>query len=665
MFYGADYYPEHWSEDRWELDASLMEDAGINIVRLAEFAWAKIEPRENEYDFSWLDKIIEILSNHKIKIILGTPTATPPKWLIDMYPDILQRDEYGHIRGFGSRRHYCYNSLTYVKYVEKIVTVLAEHYKNNNNIIGWQIDNELGCHDTTVCYCDNCKIEFLKWLKEKYGNIDNLNKSWGTIFWSQIYNNWDSVIIPKLSVTSHNPSLLLDYKRFSSDSVIKYLNFQIDILKKITPNKKITTNFMGLFNQIDYYKLAQKLDFVSWDNYPINNFYNFKEYNSPIITSLSHDVMRGIKNMNFWVMEQQSGATGWEEMSRQLRPNEIKLWVYQSLAHGADAIIYFRWRTCTFGTEEYWHGILDHDGVPRRRYDEVKLIGKELHIIDDIIKDTKVNAKVAIMRSFDNEWAFEIQPHKKGFNYIDQLIKYYRYFYKNNIPVDIINPEDDLTQYKLVLAPGLIMVNEMIFNNIKNYVKNGGDFLTTWRAGAKKWDNRMNDESLLGPFKEILGIDIEEYSVIDDSENVNMSYNGIIGYANTWYDVILPKSARVIGNYDWDYIKSKGAITVNQYGKGTSYYVGTIPSDNIIDALLDDIMLKNNISRMEITADEGVEIYTRENDVDKIYFILNFNSSNSKAVIKNKMYDVIERKECSNEISLNPFGIKILKRLVV
>ncbi|SHF63757.1 beta-galactosidase [Caldanaerobius fijiensis DSM 17918] len=659
MFYGVDYYPEHWPEDRWEIDAHLMEEAGINVVRLAEFAWAKLEPDEGLYDFSWLDKAISILSRHGIKVVLGTPTAAPPKWLIDKHPEILPVDEDGHVKGFGSRRHYCYNNPVYRQYTKKIVTAMAEHYESNPDVICWHIDNEFGCHDTTVCYCDNCMKEFKEWLKERYGTIDKLNESWGTVFWSQTYKDWDSVIIPRRAVTSHNPSLLLDYKRFSSDSVVKYQKVQIDILREITPDKKITHNFMGLFNQIDYYKLAKDLDFISWDNYPINHFSDSIDQISSSI-ALSHDVMRGVKKKNFWVMEQQSGPTGWEEMGRQLKPSEMRLWVYQSIAHGADAIVYFRWRACTFGTEEYWHGILDHDGIPRRRYNEVKQVGHELRKIGAMIEGSEVKAEVAIIRSFDNEWAFEIQPHKRGFRYMEQIKKYYKYFYSRNIPVDIISPEDDLSGYKLVLAPGLIMVNEKITDNIKNYVRDGGTFLTTWRAGAKRWDNRMNDQSLLGPLKELLGIDIEEYSVIPDDESIDVVFGDNKGTANTWYDVISPVTAKVLGEYKADYISGKAVITVNKYGRGNAYYVGTIPSDNIIKVLLDKVTGECGISVAGLKSNEGIEVLRRIKGADEFYFVLNFNRKPSTIIVNKQMVDILTGEYLNGEITLEPFEVRVL-----
>lgn len=661
MFYGADYYPEHWPEERWEIDARLMHEAHMSIVRMAEFAWSKIEPEEGEYDFKWLDKAIDILSKYDIKVVLGTPTAAPPKWLIDKYPDILPIDANGLVMGFGSRRHYCPNNTHYHEYTRKIVKTMAEHYKDNSNVLFWQIDNEFGCHES-ACYDDNCLSAFRNWLKEKYSTIENLNNSWGTVFWSQTYNDWNSVISPRRTVASHNPSLLLDYKRFISDSFVKYQTIQIDVIKEIIPTAQITHNFMGQFNQIDYYNLAKELDFVSWDNYPIINFgdITFKIKKLSANVALSHDITRGLKKKNFWIMEQQSGPTGWEEVGRQLKPGEMKLWVYQSIAHGADAIIYFRWRVSTFGTEEYWHGILDHDAVPRRRYDEVKLIGKELKSIEKFIEGSVNNAEVAIIRSFDNEWVFEIQPHKRGFRYMEQLKKYYNYFYERDIQVDIVKPDDNLGKYKLVIAPGLIMVNDKITKNISDYVKQGGVFLTTFRAGAKRWDNRMNDKSLLGPLKEILGIDIDEYGAIPDGEEIAIRVGVENGKASLWYDVVKPNKAKVLGEYSSEYIDGKAVFTVYDFGKGKTYYVGTVPDDKIIQVMMDTVVKDVELKRLPVKGKEGVEIVNRVKEGKNLYFVLNFNDEESIVTCDKPMNDILNDIQIEKSIHLNPLGIRLL-----
>ncbi len=656
MFYGVDYYPEHWPEERWETDARLMHDAHMNIVRMAEFAWSKIEPKEGEYNFEWLDKAIEMLAKYDIKIVLGTPTAAPPKWLIDKYPDILPVDSNGFFMGFGSRRHYCPNNPHYHEYTTKIVEAMAEHYKDNSNVVAWQIDNEFG----GTCYCDNCSAAFRIWLKDKYGTIENLNNSWGTVFWSQTYNDWSSVISPRRPASS--PSLLLDYKRFMSDSFVKYQKMQINTIKKIIPSAKVTHNLLQ-FNQINYYDLSKDLDFVSWDNYPVRLSYDttFKISNLSHVPAMFHDIARGLKKKNFWVMEQQSGAAGTNIVGRQLKPNEIRLWTYQSIAHGANAIVYFRWRTAVFGAEEYWHGILDHDGFPRRRYDEIKIIGQELKKIQNFLDDSSVDSEVALIRSFDNEWMFEIQPHAKDFKYIDQLKKYYKYFYDKNIQVDFINLYDDFNRYKIVVAPGIVMVSDEIAKYISNYVENGGIFLTTFRCGAKRWDNRMNDTSLLGPLREVFGIDIEEYGGIPANEDITVKVGSDFGKALSWYDVIHCKKAQSLGEYASEYVSGKSFFTQNCYGKGKAYYVGTIPDDKILDKMMNMVVKNANLSKNPITVVKGkVEISKRAGKSGVLYFLLNFDDEDSTVSVNVQTVDLFTGKTVSGTLNVKPMELKLL-----
>ena len=388
MIFGVDYYPEHWDSSEWAAQAKLMREGNFNAVRIAEFSWKELEPEENKFDFSWLDKIIEILAAEGIGAILGTPTAAPPKWLADKY-DVYMRDKYGRPRGFGSRRECCSNNPYYAERSAIIVEKLAERYGKNPNVIAWQVDNEFGCHSSTRCYCDHCKKKFANWLRDKYGDIDKLNSLYGTVFWSQQYDSFDDVILPAYTSCeadygdrrAHNPSLEMDFYRFSSDSWIEYEQLQADIIRRYS-DKPITHNFMGHFSDIDYYKLAAPLDVVAWDNY-IDNQWNHPAYEN---TSMAHKLMRGAKNKNFWVMEEQAGPCGWDMFGGTPRPGQLRLWTYQAIAHGCDGMVYFRFRSAPFGMEQYWLGLVDHDGVPRRRFFEVQKTGAVSYTHLDVYK---------------------------------------------------------------------------------------------------------------------------------------------------------------------------------------------------------------------------------------------------------------------------------------
>lgn len=664
MYFGADYYPEHWPKERWRRDAQLMEDAHINVVRMAEFAWSRLEPEEERYDFSWLDEAIDVLAQHGIKTVLGTPTATPPKWLADKHPDIYMQDRFGRVRGFGSRRHYCYNNPIYREYTRKIVRKMAEHYGSNPHVIGWQIDNEFGCQDTGQCYCDNCRRAFTAWLKEKYASIEEVNQAWGTVFWSQIYTDWDQVILPiytvcensDLNMHGHNPGLLLDFYRFSSDSIVDYQRLQIDEIRKAA-KQSITHNLMGHFEEIDYFDLAKGLDFVSWDNYP-KMPWNNGSYQS---AAMAHDLMRGVKNQNFWVMEEQSGPCGWSVLGDTPAPGQIRLWTYQAIAHGADAIVYFRWRACTFGAEQYWYGILDHDGVPRRRYEEIRQIGGELAKVGDLLEGARVKADVAIIKSYDNLWSHRIQPHNPEFNYTKLLFSHYRPFLDSGINADVTSIAADLSQYKLVVMPAFNLMNEDIKMKLENYVRAGGNLILTFRSGTRNWNNSMTTETLPGMLGRLAGIEVEEFDSLNHGRTLRI--NGVMGdgSASIWAEMLRPKTAVVLGRYVGGHYDGQAAITANQFGDGKVYYVGCHLDDVSLNRLLWMIADDAGIRPALRWIVPGVEVVQKEKSGKSYLVVLNHNDSPASLAIPGQYTEMLSGKLVSTVLSLEPYGVAILE----
>ncbi|MCE5258830.1 MAG: beta-galactosidase, partial [Chloroflexi bacterium] len=412
MYYGADYYPEHWPQERWETDARLMEEAGINLVRMGEFAWSLYEPQEGIYHWEWLEQAIATLAAHGIHTVLGTPTATPPAWMCQAYPEIMVCERNGRRVTFGERRQYCPTNAVYRQLSRRIASAMAERFGSNPHVVAWQIDNEFAGHHPR-CYCPDCQRAFQNWLRAKYGTLEELNGAWGAHFWSHDYTNWAQIPLPVDSNGVSNPCLELDFYRFASDQWVGFQHNQVEALRKIVPaHQRITHNFMGYnFQEINYFDLARELDFVAWDNYPIF------QASDPAHIALNHAAMRGLKNQPFWVMEEQSGPSGWQVMSRQPRPGQIRLWAYQAIAHGADAIVYFRWRTCQFNTEEYWHGILEHHGQPRRRYYEVQRMGQEIARIGDRLSGAMPPKAAAMILSYGDIYALRLQPGAQGLSY--------------------------------------------------------------------------------------------------------------------------------------------------------------------------------------------------------------------------------------------------------
>ena len=589
MFFGADYYPEHWPKERWAADAKLMKEANMNVVRVAEFAWAKLEPTEGHYDFAWLDDAMETLACEGINVVMGTPTATPPKWLMDKHPEIYMKDKFGQPRGFGSRRHYCYNSPIYQEHSARIAAIMAEHYAQNPHVVAWQIDNEFGCQDTGQCYCEDCLAAFKEWLKRKYGTIEAVNAAWGTVFWSQTYRNWDEVILPGYTVCEesdhhfhgHNPGMLLDFYRFSSDSVVNYQKVQLDQIKKVA-TQPITHNMMGHFPEIDYFDLGKDLDFVCWDNYPKNQW-RCSDYRS---VAMAHDLMRGIKDKNFWVMEQQSGPCGWSVLGDTPEPGQLRLWTYQAIAHGAEAIVYFRWRTCPFGAEVYWYGILDHDGIPRRRYHEIKQTGQELQILSDWIVDSEVVSHAALIKSYDNLWSHRFQPHSESFDYNNLLISYYKALSNNSVNVDVTSMERDLSKYKVVFMPAFNLIQDEVQTKLEQYVRDGGHLVVTFRSGTRNWENSMRTDTLPGAFRVLSGVEVEEFDALPHGREVKFLGAFGEGTATTWCDVLKCNDATPLAAYGSGYYQGSPAVTVNVYGNGKVYYVGCGLEDDEMDALV-------------------------------------------------------------------------------
>jgi beta-galactosidase len=485
--FGVDYYPEHWPEERWATDARLMRDAGINTVRLAEFAWSKLEPQDGIFDFDWLDRAIAVLAEHGIDIIIGTPTASPPAWLMAKHPDAFLVDENGRQRTYGNRREYCPTNEAYLHHSLRVVRAMAQRYAARDEVFAWQIDNEFGDR----CFCSSCAAAFRKWLEGKYGTLDAVNSAWGTIFWSHTYSHWDQIPVPITAGGAPNPGLALDYRRFCSDSYVRFQKLQIDVIRAACTEAVITHNMMGFgYDKIDYFDLAQDLDVVSWDNYQRNQFHGLQADADWSGSALSNDAMRGLKRKNFWVMEQQAGPAGWDIVGVTPRPGELRLWAYQAVAHGADAILFFRWRTPRWGTEEYWHGVLDHHGEPGRRYEEIQKMGRELARIGDEILGSAPKADVAILSSYDSRFAFQIQGHNPRFSYEQCIASWYRALHRRHLAVDIVCPKDELAEYKLVIAPALHVITEDLAKHLGEYVKSGGTLVVTARSGVKDQQSR-------------------------------------------------------------------------------------------------------------------------------------------------------------------------------
>ncbi len=661
--FGVDYYPEQWPEERWTTDARLMHEAGFNTVRLAEFGWAKMELQEGRFDFDWLDRAIDILSQYQIKVILGTPTASAPPWLLHRHPEIFRVRQDGQRVTYGNRRGYCPNNPLYRQYAGRIIAQMADHFKGHPALLGWQTDNEFG----ERCYCPQCRQAFQAWLQRKYGLLEELNQKWGTVFWGQLYSDWEEIPLPLASGGSPNPSLALDYDRFMSDSYVDFQQCQVDLLRQKSPGRPITHNFMGFdFDQINYFDLARNLDLVSLNHYPRSQW-NMRAEVEPADFALSLDAMRGLKHQNFWMMEQQAGPGGWEMISVQPRPGELRLWAYQAIAHGADGILFFRWRSSRYGTEQFWHGLLDHDGTPSRRYTEARCLGGELCLLAEKIAGSQVRARIAMLLSYDSRFAYQVQPNNPQFSYPAHFQQLYLAFYRQHVPIEIVSPQDDLSSYRLVVAPSLHLLDRPTANRLQDFVCQGGTLVVTQRSGVKDETNLVVDQRLPGYLRKLMGVEIEEYDSLapEMGNTVHFTLDALEGlpdfHCGVLCDVLAPRSARTLAVYGGEYYAGKPAISENHFGKGRAIYIGTVGDEKMYQALAGWLLNSLEIEPSPAGSLAEIEIGERWHDGRRFLFLLNFASQPQTVDLPHDCIQLIYGQVIpAGKITLPPYGVLVL-----
>lgn len=646
ILYGGDYNPEQWPEEIWQEDMRMLKKAHINMVTLNVFSWAALQPDENTYCFDKLDRIMEFVRENGLKVCMATSTGAHPAWMAKRHPDILRTDADGKKRKFGSRHNSCPNSPTYRLYAARLASELAKRYKDYDNIVAWHISNEFGGE----CHCENCEKAFREWLKEKYGTIEEMNRCFYTDFWGHTFYDWDEVVLPNL-LSEHMEwdgqektmfqGISLDYRRFMSDSMMECFKLEYDAIKKEMPDVPITTNLMGFFKLLDYQKWAKYMDFISWDSYP-------QPTDGPAVTALNHDLMRGIKEQqSFVLMEQTPSVTNWHPYNRLKRPGEMRLLSLQAAAHGADAIQFFQIRRGIGACEKYHGAVIDHAGRDDTRvFREVTALGEELQTLGDAFLEGRTPSETAIVFDWDNWWAVEYSAGPSvRMKYLDAIRDYYAAAFEQNIPVDIVGVEDDISSYKVVIAPLLYMTKTGYADKIRAFVEQGGTFITTYFSGIVEEHDLVLPGGYPGELKDILGIWVEENDALPEGEENAFIYEGNQYPADVLCDLMhLEGGAKSISVYEKDFYQGTPVLTKNHYGQGTAYYVGTRSNAEFYRHFLKNIFQEAGVEPVMVTP-EGVEAAVRENEKGRTLFLLNHAVDSKQVVLDRNYVDLVSKKE--------------------
>lgn len=659
ILFGGDYNPNQWPKEIWEEDIRIFKKASINSATVNVFSWAKIQPSENCYDFEELDQIIEKLSTEGFDIVLATSTAALPAWMFKKYPEVARTDYDGRHHKFGQRHNACPNSLVYQKYAERLATKLAERYGENPQVTCWHINNEYGGE----CYCDNCEKAFRVWLKDKYHTIEALNKAWNMEFWGHTVYEWDEIVLPNALSEGIGydktafAGISIDYRRFNSDSLLKNYMMERDAIRKIDPTTPITTNLMGTFKGLDYFKWAKEMDLVSWDNYP--------SYNTPwSLVAMTHDLMRGLKQQPFMLMEQTPSQQNWQPYNSLKKPGQMRAQSYQTIAHGTDTIQYFQLRRSIGACEKFHGAVIEHVGHEDTRvFRETAALGAELAQLSDII-GTQTQAQVAVIFDWDNYWALEYTSGPTvDLKYVEQIHRYYRYFYEQNIAVDLVPVDADLSKYKLVAAPVLYMIKEGMQERLTDFVKQGGALLTTYMSGIVDQSDNVHLGGYPGPLRELAGIWVEEIDALapEQSNGVSLVNEDLTGTSNLVSDLIHLENAEALAHYTSNFYAGMPAVTKNTFGDGTVYYFGGQLEDQLQDQLFKTIVEESDITPV-IEEATKLEIACRENEEAKFFVIINFHE---EAQPLPEMFvgktDLLTGKVLSSEMMLTQYTTYIVK----
>jgi beta-galactosidase len=647
---GVCYYPEHWPASRHASDFRRMKEAGIDLVRMGEGAWSYFEPEEGRFQFELFDRAIDLCRRNGIKVIFGTPTYCGPAWIAAKYPEVLRWNFQRIPMAHGSRRNFNYTSPKYFELSDRICTALAEHYAGEKQIVAWQLDNEFNCH-MDVSYAPSDTIAFRRWLAEKYQTLDRLNRAWGTAFWSQRYSDWEQIDLPHPTSAMHNPSQLLDESRFISDTVVGFARRQARILRKHNKQWFITHN--GLFGNVNGPELVKQLDFFSHDQYPL--FYeNWRTRAEGLVQTRS-------LSFPYAILEQQSGPGGqMSYLQRTPRPGEIRLWAWQSIAHGAKLVSFFLWRTCPYGSEQHWHGLLDQDNKNTRRLAEAKRFGSEAHKLPEEFFDAAPVKIAAVLRDFDNEInERRINTYTKGG--AGEHVRWLSALSAAHVPVDYVWPDSSFDSYRLLILPHQKIVTRELADKLATFVKSGGTVVLGAQAGLKDINCHIVEKTPPGLLSKLAGVEVEDWTTLPANETRTARLaTGTDIVLDAFVERLRLITATPLARWTGgdSLLNDSPAITRNVVGKGVVYYIGgycpATATEGFINYLRGELQISSALS-----AGPEVEIIVRSAR-RKTYVILLNHSQRMQRVTGLSGVELLSGKTSEAEIVLDPFGIAIV-----
>jgi len=659
LLYGGDYNPEQWPESVWVEDARLMREAGVNVVSLGIFSWAKLQPQEKRFDFGWLDRVMDLLAEHGISVCLATATASPPPWMSYRYPEILPVTADGVTLQVGSRQHYSPSSVIYRKFAAALVRRLARRYRSHPALLSWHINNEYACH-LHECHGADSTKGFRAWLKARYGTIAALNEAWGTAFWSQGYGSWEEILTPRRAPYHCNPTQCLDFKRFTNDAFLDLYRMEAAILREVTPSIPITTNFMGFFKPLDYRSWAAEIDYVAWDSYP--------DPVDPVAArhagAVGHDLMRSLKpDRPFVLMEQATSAVNWRPVNLPKRPGIMRLGSLQAVARGGDGVMFFQWRASRAGAEKFHSAFIQHVPAARSRvFAEVKALGAELQKLR-AVAGSLVRNRVAIAFDWQAWWAVETESKPGRIDYAAWAQTLHRWFYDRNIGVDFVHPGADLTGYSLILTPALYLLTAPDAENLANFVARGGSLVATYFSGIVD----ANEHVLLGGYpamlRETLGLWVEEWCPYPEGRT-----NGVrFGRAKPtfacdhWCDLLHLEGAEALATYTGDFFAGRPAVTRHRHGQGLAYYLGTRLDSAGLDHLLAQVTRAAEVTPT-LLAPPGIEVTRRESGPTSFLFLLNHTERPAKVPLGPLSgLDLLTNRTIAKSLTLEPLGAAVIQ----